>query len=126
MEGTYCVYMSKKPVGKIQVTRQGLYYQFHCRCQLSGDVVCRLVVACGNQSEKLGIVVPMEDGFGLDSSFPVKRFQKGEPIFSLVPKMETPEGKFIPIFPDEPFAYIEQLKKAFLIRKYGQTGILIN
>lgn len=125
MEGIYYVYFGKKPSGKVNVIRQGLYYHFRCRCHLSGDVVCRLVITCGSQQENLGIVVPMDGGFGLDTKLPVKRFSSEEPVFSLLPKTVSAEGNFVPIYPDEPFAYIEHLKNAFLVRKYGQAGILV-
>ena len=42
MEENYGVYFGNRPVGKVQVTRQGLYYHFLCRCELTGDVMCRL------------------------------------------------------------------------------------
>ena len=105
--------------------RQGLYYHFRCCCQLSGDVVCRLVVTVGSHQEKLGILVPVDGSFALDTKIPVKRLGSGKPTFSLVPKTESVGERFIPIYPDEPFAYIEQLKDAFLVRKYGQAGILV-
>lgn len=34
-------------------------------------------------------------------------------------------GRFIPIKPEEPFAYIERLKDAYLVRQDGQVGIII-
>ena len=107
----------------MQVIRQGLYYRFLCRCQLTGEVVCRLHVSCGGQQENLGVVVPTGDGFGLDTRLPVKRFREGKPSFSLIPKHEMASGQFVPIVPEEPFAYIERLKTSFLVRKYGQLGI---
>ena len=112
-------------MGKVQVTRQGLYYRFVCRCKCDGDMVCRLYVSCGGKQENLGVVVPMGDGFGLDTRQPVKRFREGEPSFSLIPKHEPSSGQFVPIIPEEPFAYIERLKTSFLVKKYGQIGILV-
>ena len=109
----------------MRVTRQGLYYRFVCRCKLTGDVVCRLYVSCGGQQENLGVVVPVGEGFGLDTRLPVKRFREGEPAFSLVPKHQAASAQFVPIVPEEPFAYIERLKTSFLVKKYGQMGILL-
>lgn len=125
MVGDYEVFFGNHQAGKVQVLRQGLYYRFVCRCRLTGDVVCRLYVSCGGQQENLGVVVPVGDGFGLDTRLPVKRFRGGDPVFSLVPKHETVAGQFVPIIPEEPFAYIERLKNSFLVRKYGQMGILL-
>lgn len=125
LEGTYGVYFGKQLSGKVHVTRQGLYYHFCCRCQISEEVVCRLRVTCNDHQENLGIVVPTQDGFGLDTKVPVKRLGQGIPSFSLVPKSAESEGIFVPIYPEEPFSYMERLKDAFLARKYGQIGVII-
>lgn len=125
MEGNYGVYFGNQLAGKVQVQRQGLYYRFICRCRLSGDVVCRLRVTCGDRRESLGVVVPMDGGFGLDTRLPVKRLGEGEMAFTLVPKHEVPEGTFVPIYPEEPFAYIERLKEGFLAKKGEQVGVVL-
>ena len=125
MEGNYGVYFGSQLAGKVQVIRQGLYYRFICRCQLSGDVVCRLLVSCGDRQENLGVVVPMDGGFGLDTKLAVKRLGQGTMAFQLRPKHEVAEGRFVPIYPEEPFAYIERLKEGFLARKDGQLGVIL-
>ena len=124
MEGNYAVTFGKNTVGKVQVLREGLYYSFYCRCQLSGDVVYRLAVRCGESDESLGVLVPMEGGFGLKKRIPAKRLGQGSPDFFLMPK-HNHSGVFAPIYPEEPFAYIAKLKDAFLIRKEGQLGSMI-
>lgn len=125
MEGNYGVYFGNQLVGKVQVLRQGLYYRFVCHCKLTGNIVCRLNVACGGCSENLGVVVPMNGGFGLDTKLPVKRLGQGDMAFQLVPKHEINKGQFIAIYPEEPFAYIARLKNAYLARKNGELGILL-
>lgn len=122
MEGTYGVKLGRQQVGKVQVIRMGLYYWFVCRCQLTGGVVCRLGVSCGEKQENLGVLVPMEEGFGLDTRLPVKRLGEGEMAFTLLPKHESNVGQFVPIYPEEPFGYIERLKDAYLVRKCGVLG----
>ena len=125
MEGSYGVYLGSQLSGKIQVSRRGLYYHFCCRCQLSGAVMCRLSVICDGQEHNLGILVPVENGFGLEKMVSIKKFGHGQPEFYIIPKTIEAEGNFIPIYPDEPFAYIEKLKTCFLCRKYGQAGVVI-
>ena len=124
MEGTYPVVFGQATVGKVQVIRQGLYYRFICRCRMSGDVVCRLEVKCGDSWENLGVVVPMDDGFGLDKKIPCKRLGQGNPEFFLLPKRETAVGTFVPLSPEEPFQYIRRLKTAYFERRYGQAGVV--
>jgi len=115
----------KDPCGKVQVLRQGLYYRFICRCRLGGDILCRLQVSCGGKQEDLGIVVPVEDGFGLDRRIPAKRLGTGVPEFRLCTQKVPVTGNFVPICPEEPFAYISRLKSAYLVQRDGQAGILI-
>lgn len=126
MNECYGVYFGNRQVGKVQVLRQGLYYRFLCRCQLTGEIMCRLEITCGGKRENLGVVIPMDGGFGLDTKVPVKRIGEGEMQFCLIPKHEIPSGRFVPISPEEPFAYISRLKVSYLVRREGQTGILIN
>lgn len=121
----YELCLGKDPVGKVQVLRQGLYYRFICRCKLSGEVVYRLTVRCGENTENLGILVGTGDGFGLDKKVSVSRLGKGEMSFLLLPKSDRLNGTFIPIHPDEPFAYITRLQDAFFVRQGGQAGIVI-
>lgn len=125
MEGNYAVTFGQATVGRVQVQKQGLYYRFICRCQISGDVVCRLAVRCGGKQENLGVVVPLEQGFGLEKKLPCKHFGEGEPEFLLLPRHERSAGNFVPIYPEEPFAYIRKLKDAYFERRYGQAGIVI-
>lgn len=121
MEGYYEIKLGDRPVGKAQVTREGLYYRFRCSCKLEQTSVCR--VAVGDVS--LGILVPQGNGFGLDTKLPVKRFGEGIPEFRVVLNRPVLEGRFIPLSPEEPFAYIQRLKDAYLARQGGQLGVII-
>ena len=125
MDGKYGVTFGQAEVGVVQVRREGLYWHFFCSCRITGDVVCRLVVQCGNSRESLGIVVPDGDRFQLDTRLPIKKLDRGEPRFLLVPRHEAGEGIFVPLRPEEPFAYIARLKDAYFVRRYGQAGVVI-
>ena len=121
MEGFFEVYLHGQAVGKVEVRREGLYYRFRCRCRLSSQSVCRLEA----NEVSLGILVPMGDGFGLDTKLPVKRFREEPWEFEVMPNRPVLEGRFIPIKPEEPFAYLERLKGAYLARRDGQVGIIL-
>lgn len=125
MEGNYAVTLGDKPVGKVQVLRQGLYYRFICRCQLSGEVIYKLLVTCGAHQESLGICVPMDGGFGLDTRLPIKRLGEGNPVFRMVPKHSQMEGQFVPVYPEEPFAYLAKLKNAYLAKRGEEIGVIL-
>ena len=123
---SYAVAIRGTPVGKVLVQRQGLYYHISCRCQLKGDTIYRLVASSGTTSITLGVVVPIDNGFMLNTKLPVKKIGEGELSFTLSAKQEAPSATFIPITPEEPFAYISRLKDSFLTLQGGQIGILIN
>lgn len=125
LEGNYGVYYGTAQVGKVNVHRQGLYYRFCCRCMLTDTAVYRLRVYCAEKQENLGILVPMDGGFGLDTKLPTKRLGEGPLSFCLVPKHEIEKGVFVSVYPEEPFAYISRLKEAYLIKKDEKVGIML-
>lgn len=125
MDGTYEVSLGAKTVGSVHVEKQGLYYRFSCRCDLSGDVLCRLMAQCGDRQLDLGVFVPMDGKFGVEKKIPVKRLGTEPLLFWIQTKQDKPEGKFVPIYPEEPFAYMTKLKDAFLAHQAGQVGIVI-
>ena len=73
----------------------------------------------------IGVLVPKGDGFFLDTRLPVKRFAEDHWDFQIQPSRPVLEGRFVPIKPEEPFAYLTRLKDAHLLRQNGQVGILI-
>jgi hypothetical protein len=125
MEGTYEITMGSQRIGHITVTRQGLYYRFSCRCRLASDGMCRVMAAAGGKEESLGILVPVDGGFGLDTKVAAKRFLPGKPQFRIVPDKVQRKDVFVPVYPEEPFSYLEKLKDAYLARQNGQIGVMI-
>lgn len=121
----YEIQLGRDVIGKANVTRQGLYYHFSCRCRLSGDVIYRLSVSCGGHHENLGVLVPMGSEFGLDTKLAVKRLGEGAFRFQALPKHQQTTGRFIPIHPEEPFTYITRLQDSFLEIRDGQVGVVL-
>ena len=126
MDKVYDIMLGDEPVGCAQVKREGLYYSFCCSCKLSGDVLCKIVVICGERTEDLGICVPKGNEFGLEKKVPVKRLGDGALHFIVAPKHGEIKGKFIPIHADEPFAYIGNLQKAHLEMRGTQIGAVLH
>ena len=125
MEGNYPMYFGSRTIGRADVKREGLYYRFYCRCRLTGDVIFRVLVRCSDKERDLGILIPADGGFSLNTRLPVKHFPEGKPEFSVIPHGGQMPESFIPIRPEEPFAYIEKLKHAYLATREGQMGALI-
>ncbi len=125
MEGEYPVYYDGNTIGKVQLIRQGLYYRVICRCRAPMEPVLRLYAVLGNKRENMGVILPAEEGASLDRKIPAKRFGEGTVQFMLSQGLGNHPGRFIPISPEEPFAYIERLKTAFLECRQGKIGICI-
>lgn len=124
MEGNYELKFGGQAVGKVQVTREGLYYRFCCRCRLTGDVISKVVLLCGGQQENLGILVPEGEGFLLNTRLAIKRLRQGSPAFVVMPHRPGGE-RFVPIKPEEPFSYIARLQNAYLANRCGVWGIVL-
>ena len=121
MEGYFEIFMYGSAVGKACVSREGLYYRFVCRCQMSGQSVCRILA----NGISLGIPVPSGDGFELKTRLPIKYFPADTWDFTLMPNRPVLEGTFVPISPEEPFAYLERLKECYLVNRDNRLGILV-
>ncbi len=125
MEGKYPIMLSSQEIGQAEVTRQGLYYHFSCRCRLSGEIICRLAAVCGDKMENLGVPVPENGYFVLQKKVPVSKLKEGPLGVRVVPRHPEPGGKFVPIRSEEPFAYLSRLKNAYLQRRDGELGIVL-
>ena len=121
----YEVFQDGKPVGKVEVFREGLYCRFSCRCRPVGEEIRRLWMICGEREVDLGLCVPMDGGFGTEKRIPVRQCGTGMPEFELRHKEDTLRGKFIPLSPEEPFQYLHRLATAFLEKRGTRLGIVL-
>ena len=124
MEGNFDIFRGGEKIGKAQVKQEGLYYRFRCVCALTGEVIYRLTVTCGDQTENLGILIPDGDVFRLEKKLPVSRFAGGEAVIRAVPGNPNKLGLFAPVRPDEPFAYLSRLKNARMERRGETVGVV--
>ena len=124
MEGNYPVYLGEQAVGQVQVSKEGLYYHIRCKCRFSREGLYRMVLT-GEQTVSMGILVPMGDGFGMDTRIPVKRIGEGKTLFQVIESHAISNEPFLPIKEDEPFTYIARLKDAYMTYQNGQTGIVL-
>ena len=92
---------------------------------MSGNLVYRLKIHFPEKEENLGVLVPADDGFSLEKSVAVSHFSQIPTGFTVCVKHSQLSGTFAPIYPEEPFSYIEHLKDAYLAKKNGELGIVI-
>lgn len=122
LEGSYEVYLADKPAGKLLISREGLYYRLLCHCQVPEDAVYRLFAVTDYGRLNLGVVLPQENGCKLDRRIPVKELRTSS-CFILSARSGGETGRFVPVYPEEPFSYISQLETAFLEVRGSQVGI---
>lgn len=125
MEGNYPIYRAGKIVGQARITGEGLYYRIRCRCSRSWDVVSRIYVTSGEKTESLGIPVPEGEEFLLDTRLPRKKLGTERPRFAVQSDRVEPDEMFVPICPEEPFAYLSRLRNAYAAKRDGQIGVVI-
>ena len=125
MVGKYDIYRGVDKIGKGEIFREGLYYRFRCWCNLTGEVIYRLIITCGDITENLGIPAPAGGEFYLEKRLPISRFPGGEPIFRAVPRHTSIDGRFIPVSPEEPFVYLQRLKDAVYGERNGIPGVIL-
>jgi hypothetical protein len=121
----YDIYLGAENIGQAQVSEEGLYYCFHCICTLQAGIMYRVIVRCGGHHENLGILVPEGGQYTLTKKIPVKRLASREFQFHVMPKHQETRGKFIAVYPEEPFGYIRKLENAYLKRVNGSLGVVI-
>ena len=126
MESFYSVTRNGQACGKVSVKRQGLYCLFRCRCRIDDRDIYRLMLTCGDFQHSLGVLVPVEDSFELTARIPAKQLPEGDWSFRIRSRLSPPEETFVPISPEEPFAYISRLKDSFLTYQNGQPGITVD
>ncbi len=126
MEGSYGVALGGERLGRIQVTRQGLYFCFDCRCDLFSEQMYDVIVAWEDKEERLGLLAPREKRLILTAKLPVKKAGQGEPRFFLRPRHCPMSEAFVPLRPEEPFAFLQRLEGAYLEKRAGQCGIVLN
>ena len=108
----------------MQVEKTGLYYRFSCRCHIPTAGICRVKGYWQDRDLELGVLIPSEGQFCLNTKVAAKKCGEGRPEFRVYSRKNR-EGIFVPLSPEEPFAYIARLKDAFFERRYGNPGLVL-
>lgn len=125
LDGLYDIFRGGEKIGKVEVLRRGLYYRFRCYCDLTGDVIYRITVQCGDVTENLGIVLPCMDSFWLEKDLPISRFAKEVPVFRAIPRHPAKYDAGLQIKPDEPLCYLNRIRAAHLRLRADAKGYMI-
>lgn len=120
----YDVFMSGKNIGNVNVTKEGLYYVFHCRCDLPDSEIFRLFAENGKQVTDFGVLVPGKEGYTLLKKIPVKKFGEEPLSFRVTSQKQQHAYVSIPVFENRAFDYISKLTGARMHIDKGNYYIL--
>ena len=123
MTENYPVFLRGKPAGSVMIEKQGLYYRIFCSCELSQNSVCRLMLKSGEETTKIGVLIPENGMYRLDKRIPVKNLTLKAPEFFLTLRADMENRIFIPVCSEEPFAYLARLQDAFLGYQDDKIGV---
>ena len=113
---TYSILFGGETIGEAIVKKQGLFYRIHCLCRISGSVPFRIAVR-GDREVDLGLCVPMDHDFGLNTSIPISKVGNGKLEFWARPKHTVKKLDCVTVSPDEPFSYLAKLKDAYWVSR---------
>lgn len=125
MHEIYDVMLQDSKVGRVEVTREGLYYRFWCKCQLPDSQIYTITVNGEKCQWNLGVCIPKADGAYLDTRVAAKHIGQTIGTFFAVPKEKNRQMMFIPVEPEKPFVYISALQEAKFGMQDNKPGIWI-
>ncbi len=125
MEGTYPLCLGAEALGQVRVKKQGLYYEYACKCQPFSETMYDVYVQWGTDSRKLGLLVPQDGWLCLRGRIPVKQAGQGSASFVLRPRHCPVTEHFVPLHPQEPFAYLQRLENAYLAARGAEMGVIL-
>ncbi len=109
-------------IGTVRVSREGLYSRIRARCRLSGEVMYRLFAVGEETARDLGIFVPAGAVFEVRTKIATKHLPR-DPRFEARPRKPLGDWVYVPLSPEEPFAYIKRLEQAYLEKKDGRLTV---
>lgn len=118
----YEVFCGQSCVGSVHITREGLYYKFHCTCTLPNRDIHRLWVSDGENNWDLGICVPSGDHFTVTARLPIKQLRGEDWSFRLL----SPKEIAAPVATGEPFDRLADLENSRLREVDGQSMLIID
>lgn len=111
-------------VGSVEITIEGLYYIFACRCKNILPAVYRLQANCGEGSIDMGVCLFDSDGLYLRKRLPVSRFSSEISNFELI-KDSCITTEEITLCEDVPFLYFDRIRNGSFKYCSGQAFLIL-
>lgn len=99
-----------KIVGTATVTQNGLYYTICCRCTLPNQGLHRILIQSGDKQTDIGICVPIDGMYGMNTSVAARNVDINAIDFILVPQGHIHSAESVSLDPEKPFAYLHALE----------------
>ena len=112
---TFTVYRDSESFGAAQIKREGLYYRIQIRCPKGG----RVTVLGPKGMRDLGICVPSDGSFVIQTQVPVKALGEGDLFFSIA----SEKLSFYPVEANKPFARLDIVRECVMSVQNGQIGV---
>lgn len=124
MNKEYDLYFGDTVVGKVYVSREGLYYCIQCVAHPPVMDKYWLSAESDGNSLIIGMCVPEGKTLRSFNRFGVNRLTQGEYIFSLVTQKD--QSNQIPIFADQPFLNLQDVESGMLYVQKGKHYLKLN
>lgn len=111
MSGTYPIFLGSEIIGLATMEKQGLYWAADCRCDITGEILCRVVACSASGRENLGILAPGEAHFGLRTRIAAKRLGESY-VLRVIPRHPHEKSQALPFAPEDPYVYLRRMKNA--------------
>lgn len=145
MEGSFDVFLKEQAVGSARVYTAGLYTCFSCRCRIPNGEKLHLKVSCGESVVDLGLCIPMDDCFGVETKIASKKLAEGTWLLYLGDRKQAGDEQIelgiiadenpreeknrseteIPFEVEKPFNHLSELENARIIEEADKTKIII-
>lgn len=116
----YDLQYNGQSIGFVEVEKAGCFYRFFSRFTSREKTQLHLVVHCNTLRYDLGLCVQYKDQYGTEKRVPIRQIGEG-PMTFLLENIDV----FVPIFEEEPFAYLDKLINSRFEKRYDTKGILL-
>lgn len=121
----YDIYMGPNEIGKAEMIREGLYMRIRCFCNIKKKGIYRIHMCGSDKTVDLGVCVPQNSGYAVDTKIAVKNIPGGSIRFELNDSTKHCDGPFIRLDLERPFSQLSKLEKARLKYHNGEMMLMI-
>lgn len=114
------------PVGKADISNEGLYYCIACHVNIHSPGFYRISVCTETQTIDLGLCVPCGNGLSLRKKIPMKNISGKIIAFSLHNRSPKAQSQFHIIDSNQPFLQLYRLKAGKFVIRNGLPGIIFD